>query len=297
MEAKPVLKRKVRKRRKRKEATLSSLAWRKFKRNKLSLLGAGIIIGLIFVAILTPYLAPHDPNKMFWGREYTPPCSEFPLGTDEMGRDVLSRIIWGARTSLYVGLASVALIVALGVTIGAVSGYFGGWVDELLMRFTDIILTIPSIFLIIVIASIFQTRNLNIIILSIGIVSWPTIARITRSQFLSIREMPYIDAARTIGLSHKKIIFKHILPNALPPIIVAATFDMAAAILTEAGLSFLGLGDPRAVSWGQMLSVGHTVLRYAWWVGTFPGLAIFITVLGFNLLGDGLREALDITVR
>lgn len=278
-------------------ATLRSMAWRKFKRNKLSLLGAFITCGMVLVALFAPFIAPNNPNKMFWGREYEPPGGEFLFGTDEMGRDVFSRIIWGTRTSLYVGLAAVALIVAIGVTIGAVSGYFGGWIDEVLMRFTDIILTVPSIFLIIVIASIFQTRSLNIIILTIGIVGWPTIARITRSQFLAIRELPYVDAARTIGVSNSKIIFKHILPNALPPIVVAATFDMATAILMEAGLSFLGLGDPRAVSWGQMLSVGHTVLRYAWWVGTFPGLAIFVTVLGFNLLGDGLREALDIAMR
>lgn len=278
-------------------ATLRAIAWKRFKRNKLSLAGLAIFVGLLMTAILAPYVAPYNPNKMHWGHEYTPPCSRYPLGTDELGRDVLSRVIWGARTSLYVGFMSVALIMAIGVTIGAVSGYFGGWIDELLMRITDIVLTIPTIMLLILIASIFQVRSLNVIILAISAVSWPTIARITRSQFLLIRELAYIDAARVAGLSHSRIIFRHILPNALPPIIVAATFDMAAAILMEASLSFLGLGDPRAVSWGQMLSVGHTVLMHAWWVGTFPGLAIFVTVLGFNLLGDGLREALDVAMR
>jgi len=278
-------------------STLWAVAWRRFKRNKLSLAGLAITVWLVVTAILAPYIAPYDPNKMHWGKEYMPPCPEFPLGTDEMGRDVLSRVIWGARTSLYVGFASVLLIAAIGVTVGAISGYFGGWIDEVLMRITDIVLTIPTIMLLILIASIFQVRSLNVIILAIGAVSWPTIARITRSQFLLIKELPYIDAARVAGLSHPRIIFRHILPNALPPIIVAATFDMASAILMEASLSFLGLGDPRAVSWGQMLSVGHTVMLHAWWVGTFPGLAIFVTVLGFNLLGDGLREALDVAMR
>ncbi|RLE87978.1 MAG: hypothetical protein DRJ96_03715 [Thermoprotei archaeon] len=278
-------------------STLWAVAWRRFKRNKLSLAGLAITVWLVVTAILAPYIAPYDPNKMHWGKEYMPPCPEFPLGTDEMGRDVLSRVIWGARTSLYVGFASVLLIAAIGVTVGAISGYFGGWIDEVLMRITDIVLTIPTIMLLILIASIFQVRSLNVIILAIGAVSWPTIARITRSQFLLIKELPYIDAARVAGLSHPRIIFRHILPNALPPIIVAATFDMASAILMEASLSFLGLGDPRVVSWGQMLSVGHTVMLHAWWVGTFPGLAIFVTVLGFNLLGDGLREALDVAMR
>lgn len=278
-------------------STLWAVAWRRFKRNKLSLAGLAITVWLVVTAILAPYIAPYDPNKMHWGKEYMPPCPEFPLGTDEMGRDVLSRVIWSARTSLYVGFASVLLIAAIGVTVGAISGYFGGWIDEVLMRITDIVLTIPTIMLLILIASIFQVRSLNVIILAIGAVSWPTIARITRSQFLLIKELPYIDAARVAGLSHPRIIFRHILPNALPPIIVAATFDMASAILMEASLSFLGLGDPRVVSWGQMLSVGHTVMLHAWWVGTFPGLAIFVTVLGFNLLGDGLREALDVAMR
>ena len=278
-------------------SSLGAVTWRKFKRNKLSLAGLAVVTGLVAAAVLAPYISPHNPNKMFWGKEYTPPCPEFPLGTDEMGRDVLSRVIWGARTSLYVGFGAVSVIVLIGVTIGAVSGYFGGWLDELLMRFTDIMLTIPTMLLLILIASIFQVRSLNIIIMSIGLIGWPTIARITRSQFLLIRELPYIDAARVAGLGHLRIIFKHILPNALPPIVVAATFDMASAILMETGLSFLGLGDPRAVSWGQMLSGGYTLLRYAWWIATFPGLAIFISVLGFNLLGDGLREALDIAMR
>lgn len=278
-------------------SSLTAIAWRKFKRNQLSLVGLAIIIGLVIVAILAPYIAPYDPNKMHWGKEYVPPCPEFPLGTDELGRDVLSRIIWGARTSLYVGFGAVALTASIGILVGAISGYFGGWVDEVLMRFTDIMLTIPTIFLLIIIASIFQVRSLNVIIFAIGIVGWPTMARIVRSQFLLIKELPYIEAAKVAGISDIRIIFKHIIPNALPPIIVTATYDMASAILAEAGLSFLGLGDPRAVSWGQMLSIGHTVLRHAWWVATFPGLAIFITVLGFNLLGDGLREAFDIAMR
>jgi len=278
-------------------STLAAVTWRKFKRNLLSLVGLSIVLGLIVTAVLAPLIAPHNPNKMFWGKEYMPPSPEFPMGTDEMGRDVLSRIIWGSRTSLYVGLGAVSIIILIGVTVGAVSGYFGGWVDEILMRITDIILTIPTMLLLILVASIFQVRSLNIIIISIGIIGWPTIARITRSQFLLIKELPYIDAARVAGLSHVRIVFKHILPNALPPIIVSATFDMASAILMEAGLSFLGLGDPKAVSWGQMLSGGYTMLLHAWWVATFPGLAIFISVLGFNLLGDGLREALDIAMR
>lgn len=276
-----------------KRASLWNLAWRRFKKQRLSLFGAGIALCIILLAATAPYVSPHDPKKMYWGNEKKPPSSQFLLGTDELGRDVLSQIIWGARTSLMVGIGAVGLLVFIGVIIGCVSGYFGGWVDELLMRFTDIMLTVPTLFLIILMASIFKSRGMGIIILVIGITGWPQIARITRSMFLSIKELPYVDAARAMGASSARTIFRHILPNALAPIIVAATFRLASAVLTEASLSFLGLSDPTAISWGKMLSVGHTTMKYAWWVATFPGIAIFLTVIGFNLLGDGLRDALE----
>ncbi len=277
----------------RRRASLWNLAWSRFKKQKLSIFGAVIALCVIILAIFAPILSPYDPKEMHWGEEMVPPCRRFLLGTDELGRDVLSQIIWGARTSLVVGLGAVGILVLIGVIIGSISGYFGGWVDELLMRITDIMLTIPTLFLIILMASIFKSRGIGIIILIIGVTGWPQLARITRSMFLSIKELPYVDAARAMGASNLRIIYRHIFPNAIAPIIVSATFRLASAVLTEAALSFLGLSDPTIVSWGKMLSVGHTTMRYAWWIATFPGIAIFLTVIGFNLLGDGLRDALE----
>ena len=252
------------------------------------------MLGIVFVAIFCPYLAPYDPDRQFWGDEWAPPSSKFIFGTDDLGRDVYSRVLWGARTSIMVGLVSVSIIAFLGTFIGSIAGYFGGVVDQVIMRITDIILTIPTLILLLLISSVLRTRNLFIIMSVIGLLGWPSMARIVRSQYLSFKEFNFVEAAKTIGTSDIKIIFKHILPNALSPIIVVSTLRIATSILTEASLSFLGFGDPTAITWGLMLHRGHIAVRTAPWVAIIPGLAIFITVIGFNLLGDALRDALDV---
>ncbi|MGQ4914960.1 MAG: ABC transporter permease [Candidatus Asgardarchaeia archaeon] len=272
---------------------LAVLIWETFKENKLAVFGLYIVIGLVFVAVFAPILAPYEPNAIDYSAIYQPPSARHLLGTDEIGRDVLSRIIYGARTSLLVGIVAVSISSSIGILLGAISAFYGGYVDEIIMRFTDILLTVPSIFLLIIVTSIFVHPSLTVIMMTIGLIAWPQMARIVRSEILSLKEMPFIDAEKAIGASDKLIIFKHLIPNAIGPIIVTATFGMADAILAEAGLSFLGLGDPTSVSWGRMLTAGHGVFYLAWWVSTFPGLAIFITILGFNLMGDGLRDALD----
>jgi peptide/nickel transport system permease protein len=275
-------------------SSLYSRALRRFFRNKISLVGLAIVLLLVFVAAFCPYLAPYDPKKQFWGDEWARPSSKFILGTDDLGRDVFSRVLWGARTSLTVGLFSVAIITVLGVFLGSIAGYFGGVVDQIIMRVTDIILTIPTLILLLLISSILRTRSLTIIMGVIGLLGWPAMARIVRSQYLSFKEQTFVEAAKTIGTPDMGIIFKHILPNALSPIIVVATLRIATAILTEASLSFLGFGDPTAITWGLMLHRGHIAVRSAPWVAIVPGLAIFITVIGLNLLGDALRDALDV---
>lgn len=273
--------------------SLAVLIWDAFKENKLALFGLYIVIGLVITALFAPIIAPYDPNHIDYSAIYTPPSPAHPLGTDEIGRDILSRIIFGAQTSIAVGVVAVSISTSIGVLLGAVSGYYGGYIDEVVMRLTDILLTVPTIFLLIIVASIFVHPSLIVIMATIGLISWPQMARIVRSEVLSIKEAPFIDAERALGAENSMIILRHIIPNAIGPIIVTATFDMAGAILAEAGLSFLGLGDPNSISWGRMLTSGHTVFYLAWWVSTFPGLAIFITILAFNLMGDGLRDALD----
>jgi peptide/nickel transport system permease protein len=269
-------------------------AWTRFLENKTSISGLIILLSLVLIALLAPLISPHDPTQQYWGQELVPPSARFPLGTDSFGTDVLSKIIWGARTSLVVGIVSVSIMLAIGVTLGSLSGYHGGKIDSIVMRITDIFLCVPTILLLIVIASTLATRNLLITMVIIGLVNWPQMARVTRSQFLSLREETFVEAARVAGASNTRIILRHILPSALSPIIIVATIQIANAIIAESTLSFLGLGDPSAISWGNLLSRGRDTLREAWWVATFPGLAIFITVLGLNLVGDGLRDAFDV---
>lgn len=272
-------------------------ALRRFRKNKLSIIGGVIFLSLVIDAILCPYISSYDPKRMFWGEESSPPSQRFWLGTDRIGRDVLSRVLWGARTSLMVGIISSILITIIGVGVGSVSGYKGGAIDNILMRITDMVISIPTTILLISIVAVLRTRSLGLIMVVIGLVNWPTMARIARSEFLSIKERPYVEAARSMGASDKRIILRYILPNASGPIIVTATINMAYAILWEAALSFLGMGDPMAISWGTMLMRGYMTLRFSWWEATFPGLAIFITVLGINFLGDGLRDAFDVRMQ
>jgi len=267
--------------------------WRRLRRNRRAMLGLGIVVIIILSALFAPWLAPHeafDPNPR--ERLHTPD-SEYWMGTDDLGRDILSRLLYGARVSLQVGLIAVGIAAVIGVLVGAVAGYYGRWIDNLLMRFADMFLAIPSLVLALALISVLKPSLGNVMI-AIGITGWVSYARIVRGQFLSLRQQDFVTAAQMVGAGTGRIIFRHILPNAIGPVIVVATFGMASAILSEAGLSFLGLGvQPPNPSWGSMLTVGKRFLQVAPHIATFPGLAILITVLGFNLLGDGLRDALD----
>jgi peptide/nickel transport system permease protein len=268
--------------------------FRKLVRDRLAAIGLVLIFIQVIMALFPAYLAPHDPTKMNWGEEYAPPSSKYILGTDNMGRDVLSRVIWGTRTSLTVGIAAVAISATIGVTVGMISGFFGGHIDNLTMRITDTIMTLPSLLMLIVFSSIFASRSITITIIAIGALGWPGITRITRSRVLSVKNELFVEAARGVGASIPSLLFRHILPSCMAPIIVSVTMSIPRVMITEASLSFLGLGDPRIISWGGMLAGGRNVLRVAWWVAFFPGLAIFIIMLAFNFFGDGLRDALDV---
>jgi peptide/nickel transport system permease protein len=280
-----------------KPATPGQLFWTRFKRNRLALAGGGIVATLFLTAILAPLLAPYDPNAIDPLNILAAPTWQHWLGTDELGRDVLSRMIYGARISLQVGLVAVSIAVFIGTSFGSLAGYYGGWIDVLIMRFVDIMLSFPTIFLII--ASIaFLEPNILTIMAVIGLTSWMGIARLVRAEFLSLREREYVLAAKVQGANDFRIIFRHILPNALVPVVVTATIGVAGAILTESALSFLGIGvQPPTPSWGNILTSGKDNLDIAWWMSIFPGFAILITVLGYNLLGEGLRDSLDPRLR
>lgn len=278
-----------------KPETLTKIFIQNFTRNKLAVFGAVILFIIILSAVLAPWIAPYDPATTSLANKLAPPSSENLLGTDRFGRDIFTRLLYGGRISLLVGFGSVAGALLIGTTIGAVAGYYGGVVDALLMRFVDIIISIPSIFLLITIVTIFQP-SVDKLILVFAIISWTTTARIVRGEFLSLRTREFVLASRTIGTRPIKIIFIHILPNAVGPIIVTATLLVGYVILAEAALSYLGLGiQPPTPSWGNMLedAQNFTVLLKAPWYPAFPGLLILITVLCFNFVGDGLRDALD----
>lgn len=266
---------------------------RRFARNRGALIGFVLLALLVAVAILGPLLYPHDPWRMMQRPFLAPFAAEgFPLGTDTLGRDILAGIIHGARVSLLIGLVSTAVALLIGVPLGAIAGYFGGWADDLAMRFTEVFQTIPSFALAIVLVAILQP-SLSSIVLAIGIVSWPPIARLVRGEVMSLRTREYVQAAITVGQSTPRIILGQVLPNTLAPIIVMASLMVATAILLESSLSFLGLGDPNLMTWGYMVGAGRTRLIDAWWISFFPGLAIFLTVLALNLVGEGLNDALN----
>ena len=266
---------------------------RRFSRNKLSVLSAITILLLITASILAPFIAPYDPTSIDVHNVLSPPNQKHLLGTDELGRDLLSRIIWGSRVSLKVGFVAVGIAILIGIIIGALSGFYGGWTDAILMRFVDIMLAFPTFFLILAVISILE-QNIFTIMVVIGLTSWMDVARLVRAEFLSLKEKDFVGAARAVGASDKRLIFTHILPNALSPVFVAATFGVAGAILIESGLSFLGLGvQPPDPSWGNILTAGKDNIEVAWWLSFFPGFAILITVLSYNLVGEGLRDALD----
>jgi peptide/nickel transport system permease protein len=250
-----------------------------------------------FIAGLASSLAPYDPGKTDVSFKLKPPSLQHYLGTDQLGRDVFSRMLYGSRISLSVGFVAVAISIFIGIIVGAAAGYYGRWVDALLMRFVDIMLCFPTFFLILTVVVLLSPSIFNIMVV-IGITSWEGTARFVRAEFLTLRERDYVQAAKALGARNLRIIFRHILPNALAPVFVTATLGVASAILVEAGLSFLGFGvQPPAPSWGNILTEGRTYIFDAWWLTIFPGLAILITVLSFNLLGEGLRDALDPRLR
>ncbi|WP_349763539.1 nickel transporter permease [Fusobacterium sp. SYSU M8D902] len=269
--------------------------WRRLKRNKMAILGLIILIILFLLAIFADVIANYDNVviKQNLAQRLQGPSAAHWLGTDEFGRDIFARLVHGTRVSLQVGIVAVGISIIIGGVLGAVAGYYSGKLDNTIMRIMDIFLAVPSILLAIAIVSALGPSILNLM-LAISISSVPSYARIVRASVLSIRDQEFIEAAKAIGASNTRIIFRHIIPNSLAPVIVQATLGVASAILSTAGLSFIGLGiQPPAPEWGSMLSGGRQYLRYAWWVTTFPGVAIMITILSLNLLGDGLRDALD----
>jgi peptide/nickel transport system permease protein len=266
--------------------------WRRLSRNRMALAGGAIVLCMFALALLAPLVA-RDPGAIDIARRLQSPSWAFPLGTDDLGRDVLARIFYGARISLLVGFVAVGISTLIGIALGALAGYYGRWVDALIMRFVDIMLCFPSFFLILAVIAFLEPSIWNIMII-IGLTSWMGVARLVRAEFLSLRERDFVLAARSLGADDSRIIFRHILPNALSPVLVSATLGVAGAILTESALSFLGIGvQPPTPSWGNMLITGKQTLGTAWWLSAFPGLAILVTVLGYNLLGEGIRDALD----
>lgn len=269
------------------------IIWHRFKKNPLSVLGLVIIISLAIIAILAPVISPYEPTKIDVYNVLSPPSKEHPFGTDELGRDLLSRMIWGSRVSLKVGFVAVGIAITIGIILGSIAGYYGGRIDAIVMRFVDIMLAFPTFFLILAVIAIVEP-SISTIMIIIGITGWMDVARLVRAEFLSLKERDFVLAARALGASDLRIIFRHILSNALSPVFVAATFGIAGAILIESGLSFLGLGvQPPDPSWGNILTSGKDNITIAWWLSLFPGLAILVTVLSYNLVGEGLRDALD----
>lgn len=267
--------------------------YKKLSKNKAALAGAFIIIVIILLAILAPVIAPYDPTKMNPANKLQTPSAEHWLGTDDKGRDILSRLLYGARISLTVGILSTVIGAAVGIVLGLISGYYGRWVDSLIMRICDVLLAFPGILLALAIVAVLGASTTNVII-AVAFFAVPTFARIVRGSTLSIKKLEYIDAIRALGASDLRIIFMHILPNILSPIIVQATLYIASAIITASALSFLGMGTkPPTPEWGTMLSDGRSYIRQAPHITLFPGMVIFLVVIGFNLFGDGLRDALD----
>jgi ABC-type dipeptide/oligopeptide/nickel transport system permease subunit len=265
----------------------------KFARNRGALLGGAVVLFFVVMAVFAPILATHDPFGSSFSSIRKPPSAAYWLGTDEIGRDIFSRLLYGARASLLAGVVSVAIAIAIGVPLGLAAGYFGGPIDGTISRVTEALLAIPSLILAIALASILGPSLLNAM-LAIGVAATPIFIRLTRGQVLAVKTEDYVEGARAIGLPHVLIIIRYILPNVLPPIVVQATITVATAIIAEASLSFLGMGQqPPNPSWGSMLNIAKNFMSQAPWMTIFPGGAIFLVVLGFNLLGDGLRDALD----
>lgn len=276
-----------------KSRSLYTDAFRRFRRNRVAVAGLIVLLLMIVVALAAPLLALHDPTHMYFNHKLRAPNSYFPLGTDDLGRDIYSRIIYGSRISLQTGLIAVFIALLAGLPMGVAAGYFGKWVDTILMRIADVILAFPGILFAIWLISILGPSLRNVMI-SVGLFSVPGFARLVRSSTLSIKETEFILAERAIGAGTMRILVRHVIPNVVAPLIIFSSLRVASAILAAASLSFLGLGvQPPTPEWGAMLSEGRAYLSSAWWVTVFPGIAIMITVLAANMVGDGLRDALD----
>ena len=271
--------------------------WPRFLKNKMAVIGSLVVLLLFAVSLLAPWIAPYDPGAIDLKQVLAAPSSAHLFGTDQLGRDVLSRMIWGARISLKVGFIATGIAMLIGAVLGAVSGYYGRWIDAVIMRSVDIMLCFPTFFLILAVIAILEPSIWNIMII-IGLTGWTGITRLVRADFISLKERDFVLAARVIGANDLRIIFVHILPNAMASILVAATLGVAGAILTESALSFLGIGvQPPTPSWGNILTAGKDNIDIAWWLSLYPGLAILITVLGYNLLGEGIRDSMDPRLR
>ncbi len=279
-------------------ASQLSIVWRSLRRDRFAMIGLLVVVLAVLSAIFAPYLAPHDPYRVSSTARLLPPGSPgHVLGTDDIGRDILSRLLWGGRISLWVAFFPVLISGSIGLVLGLISGYFGGWIDQMLMRILDVVLAFPSILLAIGIAAALGP-GLGNVIMAIVVVSIPIFSRLVRGLTLSIREREYVEAARCIGASSARVVLLHVLPNVLPPVIVYVTLETGRVVIFAAGLSFLGLGvQPPAADWGAMLAAGRQVLAVAPHVATVPGVLIFLVTLGFNVFGDGLRDALDPRLR
>ena len=290
--------------------------WRRFRRNRLAVISLFFICLLAVMALLwsgdpTPVenagklgplmkpldsvrRFPYDPNAPVLEDMLKGPSREHPFGTDQIGRDVMARILHGTRISMTVGLVAVGISMTIGITIGAVAGYFAGWIDTVLMRFVDVMMNFPRFFLVITVVALLDKPSYWWIIIVLGVTGWTGTSRLVRAEFLSLRERDFVTAIKALGAGHGRTMFKHMLPNGVAPVLVSATLGVAGAILTEAGLSFLGFGvQPPQATWGNILSEGRTYVLDAWWLTVFPGIAVLLTVLAFNLLGEGLRDALN----
>jgi ABC-type dipeptide/oligopeptide/nickel transport system permease subunit len=283
-----------------------NIAWRRFKKNKSALAGAFIIGFVLFLAVFDSLVAPYRPNEtpgFYVDEARDPPSLKYLFGTDNLGHDVFSQVVYGARSALYVGFGAAAFAMSLAILVGLISGFYGGIIDNILMRITEIFLVIPFLLILLVFLKVITAiaptgaGGLSMVTLMIGLFSWAGNARIIRSEVLRVKESEFIEASKSLGASKFRIIFKHILPNVLHTIIVLTTLMIATAILIEAAVSFLGFGDPNSITWGQQLQKANEAVKEAWWEGVFPGLFITLLVLGFNLLGNGLRDALDPRLR
>jgi peptide/nickel transport system permease protein len=271
--------------------------WRAFKKNRLAIVGGIVVMGLVLLAVLAPALAPWDPHRLDVRKILEPPSPVHLLGTDQLGRDVFSRMLYGARVSLAVGFVSVGIATAIGVMLGSLAGYNGGWLDGFVMRMVDLMLVFPRFFLLLAVLA-FLKPSIWTIMMVIGLTGWMGVTRLVRAEFLSLKEREFVIWSQSIGASGFRIVWRHILPNAMAPVLVAMTLGIPAAILTESGLSFLGLGvQPPFASWGNILNEGKDTIEIAWWLSLYPGLAILVTVLSYNLLGEGIRDALDPRLR